>query len=66
LKERPELERDFAGGDFSWLLTWLRQQVHARGRRFELPELVRQITGEELSPQPLLRYLKERYGPLYL
>jgi carboxypeptidase Taq len=52
LKERPELEGDFAGGDFSWLLTWLRQHVHARGRRFELPELVRQITGEELSPQP--------------
>ncbi|MEO7598357.1 MAG: carboxypeptidase M32 [Opitutus sp.] len=65
-KERPELERDFALGDFSWLLTWLRQHVHAEGRRYQLPELVRRITGDELSPQALLRYLNERYGPLYL
>ena len=65
-KERPSLEKDFATGDFSWLLTWLRQHVHAQGRRYELPELVRRITGEELSPRALMRYLKERYGPLYL
>src|SRR5690606_1747072 len=40
LEERPTLEEDFARGDFSWLLRWLRDNVHAHGRRFELPELV--------------------------
>jgi carboxypeptidase Taq len=66
LLERPTLEDDFAQGNFSWLLRWLRENVHAHGRRFELPELVRRATGEELSPQPLIAYLKERYGRLYL
>jgi len=63
---RPGIEEDFARGDFSWLLGWLRTEVHAAGRRWELAELVRRVTGEELSPQWLLRYLRERYGALYL
>jgi carboxypeptidase Taq len=62
---RPALEEDFAQGDFSWLLGWLRENVHTQARRFSALELVRRITGEELSPRPLLRYLKERYGTLY-
>jgi carboxypeptidase Taq len=62
---RPKLEEDFARGDFAWLLDWLRENVHRHGRRFSALELVRRVTGEELSPQPLLRYLRERYGVLY-
>lgn len=62
----PGLEDDFARGDFSKLLGWLRQQVHALGRRYETQEMARVVTGRELSPQPLLRYLQERYGALYL
>ena len=63
---RPELEEDFACGDFSWLLRWLRENVHAHGRRYSALELVRRVTGGELSPRPLVRYLRERYGALYL
>ena len=63
---RPKLEEDFARGDFSWLLAWLRKEVHAAGRRWPITELVRRVTGEELSPKYLLRYLRERYGGLYL
>lgn len=63
---RPALEEDFARGDFSWLLNWLRTEVHAHGRRFSALELVQRVTGEPLSPQPLVRYLRERYGGIYL
>lgn len=66
LSLRPALEEDFARGDFSWLLQWLRDNVHAQGRRWDALALVRRVTGEELSPQPLVRYLRERYGSLYL
>lgn len=65
LELRPDLETDFVRGDFSWLLNWLRKEVHAAGRRYAMPELLRRITGQTLSPQPLLRYLRERYLPLY-
>lgn len=66
LEERPDLEADFARGDFGWMLDWLRRNVHALGRQYSAPELVRRVTGRELTAQPLLRYLKERYGRLYL
>lgn len=62
LAERPELEADFARGEFGWLLGWLRRNVHAQGRRYDALELTRRVTGEELSPRALGRYLRERYG----
>jgi carboxypeptidase Taq len=63
---RPTVEEDFARGDFSWLLSWLRENVHSQGRRYSALELVRRITGEELSPKHLIHYLRERYGALFL
>ena len=65
LADLPGLEDDFARGDFSRLLGWLRRNVHERGRRLDTLELVPAVTGAPLSPQPLLRYLRERYLPLY-
>ena len=62
----PGLEDDFARGEFSRLLDWLRTRVHRQGRRYEPLALVREVTGEDLSPRYLLRYLQERYGSLYL
>ncbi|MEO7414814.1 MAG: carboxypeptidase M32 [Opitutaceae bacterium] len=61
LELRPELENEFSQGNFQWLLNWLRENVHEQGRRFDLLHLTRRITGEELSPTPLVRYLRERY-----
>jgi carboxypeptidase Taq len=65
LADLPGVEEDFARGDFSQLLGWLRRHVHEQGRRHDTQELVRVITGEPLTPKPLLRYLRERYLPLY-
>ena len=63
---RPDLEEDFARGDFGWLLGWLRENVHAQGRRYDALALVRRITGGELSTRPLIRYLRKRYEAIYL
>jgi carboxypeptidase Taq len=62
----PGLDDDFARGDFSRLLGWLRQNIHGQGRRHDTQELVRVVTGEPLTPRHLLQYLRERYGALYL
>lgn len=61
----PDLDEDFSRGDFSRLLEWLRAHVHRHGKRFDTRQLVRRVTGEELSPRHLLAYLRERYAPLY-
>ena len=62
---RPTIEDDFERGKFGWLFAWLRENIHTQGRRYGALELVRRVTGEELSPKPLIRYLRERYGTLY-
>ena len=47
-------------------LAALVQRAHTLGTVGELLELVRRVTGEELSPRHLVGYLRERYGKLYL
>jgi carboxypeptidase Taq len=61
----PELESDFEQGDFSRLLNWLREKIHRQGQRYDTVTLVHRVTGQAISPKPLLNYLNERYLPLY-
>jgi len=59
------LEEKFSQGEFQPLLAWLRKEVHQHGKRYDTDELVQRATGKPLGPEALLRYLKERYLPLY-
>jgi carboxypeptidase Taq len=63
--ELPGLAEDFEKGDFSRLLGWLREKIHTQGQRFGTTTLVEKVTGQAISPKPLLRYLEDRYLPLY-
>ena len=63
--ELGPLEEGFARGDFASLLTWLRARIHSQGRRLWARPLVREVTGEELTPQHLVRYLQRKFGALY-
>lgn len=59
------LEDDFRRGEFGRLKDWLKDKVHRHGQRFRANELCRRATGSDLSPQPFIAYLKEKYEPLY-
>ncbi len=61
----PDLDARIAAKDHAPLLAWLREHVHALGRRFQTPEFVEKVTGRPLSHEPLLAYLQDRYGSLY-
>lgn len=61
----PTLDDDLAAGRFEGLLGWLRENVHAHGRRFRAPELCERITGKPLSWEPLVGYLEGKLRPLY-
>ena len=65
LDQLPQLEDDFEKGDFTRLLAWLREKIHRQGSRKYLKELALSATGQPLSPKSLVRYLKQRYLPLY-
>jgi carboxypeptidase Taq len=65
LDQLPGLESHFEKGDFTPLLDWLRTHIHSKGRRQFTLAFTKELTGTELSPKFLVRYLKERYLPLY-
>ena len=64
-QDLPGLEDDFRRGQFGRLKHWLNEKVHQPGRRWRANELCQRITGKELSHQPLLMYLRQKYGQLY-
>jgi carboxypeptidase Taq len=63
--ELGPLGERFAAGDFAPLLTWLRERIHSQGHRLWARPLVKEVTGEELTPQYLVRYLQRKFGALY-
>jgi len=59
-KALPDMEKDFAAGNFSGFLGWLRENIHSQGRRYTSAELVKKVTGEELNAKYLLDHLREK------
>jgi carboxypeptidase Taq len=61
----PGLDDDLRRGEFGGLLAWLKENVHAHGRRYTAPELCERITGQRLRHEPLLQYLQAKLKPIY-
>ena len=61
-----DLNEQFAKGEFSPLLDWLRANVHSLGSCYSAKELVRRATGREISHDALMRHLSGKLNPLYL
>jgi len=51
-------------GDVSSLLIWLRENVHHYGRRLNAEELVKEVSGGNLSPNYFLDYLGKKVDEL--
>lgn len=65
LRAHPGLTDEFRQGRFSTLLSWLHEHVHRHGRKFFPRELIRRATGQDLAPEPYLRYLERKFGAIY-
>lgn len=59
-QDLPDMDRQFSQGEFRPLLDWLRRNIHSQGKRYRAAELVKRVTGKELSAQPLLRHLRQK------
>jgi len=65
LRDMPDVEDGFRAGEFSPLLGWLREHVHAHGMRYPAEELCERVTGRPVGHEPLMRYLRTKLAPLY-
>lgn len=64
-KAMPDLEDQFRRGQTKPLREWLRENIHKHGMRYRAHELVKVVTGAELSHKPFVDYLNAKYRPLY-
>jgi carboxypeptidase Taq len=64
-RDHPEIKDQIRRGEFTKLLSWLRENIHQHGAKFEPQEMVKRITGSTINPDPYTIYLKEKYGQIY-
>lgn len=61
----PGLETEIQNGNNSSLLSWLRQNIHSKGRFFTSEELCKEVTGTGLNISHFVNYLLDKYVPIY-
>ncbi len=65
LRDVPGLESKFAVGDYSGLLKWSQENVHAHGCKYTPQELMKVATGEYLTAKPYINYIQNKFSDLY-
>lgn len=61
----PSIPEEIASGSFQSLHQWLKQHVYRYGSQFTPDELIIRATGQPLTIQPYLQYLRKKYGAIY-
>ncbi|MBV9468023.1 MAG: carboxypeptidase M32 [Abitibacteriaceae bacterium] len=62
---QPKVPQEIEQGQFSTLHEWLQENIYQHGSKYTAPELIERVTGDPLSIEPYLRYLRGKYGELY-
>ena len=65
VQDHPEIVDEMRRGEFTTLHTWLRENIYRHGAKYTPAELIRRVTGQDLSIEPYIRYLRRKYGDLY-
>ncbi|GAB7019335.1 carboxypeptidase M32 [Halostagnicola bangensis] len=63
--ELGDLDDRTRDGEFDDLNGWLRENVHAHGKRYTTPDLIEEATGESFTADYFLEYVDSKYGALY-
>ncbi|HET8524691.1 MAG TPA: carboxypeptidase M32 [Thermomicrobiales bacterium] len=63
--DMPNIESQFAQGEFLPLREWLRDHLHHYGRKFTARETIELAAGAPLDPDPFIRYITEKVDELY-
>ncbi|MCY4613471.1 MAG: carboxypeptidase M32 [Nitrospira sp.] len=65
LQDIPGLEIEIQRGHLLSLKAWLNHNIHQCGRQYSATDLLHRITGQTLSVEPFLLYLRTKIGDIY-
>lgn len=64
-RELGGLDALIEGGRLAEVKGYLREKVHRTGKLHPPKKLIENVTGNALSPEPFLRYISDKYDPLF-
>ena len=64
-KQIPNIDTQISKGKFEEVGKWLQKNIHAHGKTYTASELVKKVTGEELTSSYFIEYLKSKYQDIY-
>lgn len=65
LEKEINIKKQIKSGDFSPINRWLSKHIHQYGKMKKPLELLEDITNEQLNPDYLINYLKNKYSRIY-
>ena len=65
LAAHPTIEQEIGQGKFATLHTWLRANIYRPGSKYTANELLQRVTGQPLTIDPYLTYLRTKYSGIY-
>ncbi|MCG3225780.1 MAG: carboxypeptidase M32 [Candidatus Heimdallarchaeota archaeon] len=64
-KDLSDWKTSLQNGKFTPIRQWLETNVHQRGGTLDCLDMVKEITGEELTPKYHVKYLEKKFSSLY-
>lgn len=61
----PDRDAMVERGELEPIRNWLRDNIHAHGRRYSADDLCAKVTGEGMNAEPLMAYLKDKVERVY-
>lgn len=61
----PSLPDQIAVGEFGELLSWLQENIYRHGRKHIPAELVKRVTGNDLTAANYIAYIKAKFSEIY-
>lgn len=65
MKKDFDVEKALENKELNKITDWLGEKIHKYGKLKDTPEIIKEVTGEELNPKYYINYLKEKYSKIY-
>ena len=62
LKANPEIPAQIEQGNCHTLHNWLKENIYQHGSKYTAAELVKRVTGKELSIEPFIQYIQHKFS----
>lgn len=65
MKKDFDVDKALENQDLQKITNWLGEKIHKYGKLKDTPEIIKELTGEDLNPKYYIEYLKDKYSKIY-